>query len=505
MQYAPFQKEISHLLPHLPVSNILARTLALQIHYEEKSVGDLFVLLDQQLPETLTNTELSHLATLLETGWNWLQALNDTSDLPFLTKPENSAIYLEERRNDLRDYLQIALGIDEDQLLHYEEEQIERLTLTVKMLRDLNAIEAETLTPDQAVRMGKAAWKTMFDCRPSPPPDQERESLLTPQDQAYLALREVHFEGSWDEMLATLEQIEELAADLDPEAVSRLQYLEDEGHNLLEVLPPEVVGLIDTALQLNREWVEWSNEEPQNTEELAVQNLARLLLFRDERAEQAWEELLVLGTTVREPLRKLLDDMLCQHVLGPGFGLNFNRLVKLAGELDITGFQRELMGLLQTPLPRVLDAVADIMTATPENFLPLLQTLLCESEHDLSHFNGLLVLHGFTLESRLKMAERLLQVEQTGDDREWGAALLRFFNSLEKDSARLVRQLIEQSRDSDTRLYLQQLQELDSSLSGELQSAPRSERDTPPSLPRRKRQAPSESSVTDHNRNDCLK
>ena len=227
----------------------------------------------------------------------------------------------------------------------------------------------------------------------------------------------------------------------------------------MEELPPEMVGLIDTALQLTRELKEWSEEEPQDSEGAAMQQLALLLLYRDDRAEQAWDQLQALGSAVVDPLRKLLSDVLCQHVIGPGFGLNFVRLVELSRELGAVEFKQEITGLLHTPLPGVLEAVGDLMAATPDLFLDDLQQQLLTGDHDVSHYNALLVMEGFPLEYRREVAQQLAGESGSGRDRDWATALFRFFNSMESDSDELIRNLMETS-DENVRLHLQQLQEL---------------------------------------------
>jgi hypothetical protein len=299
----------------------------------------------------------------------------------------------------------------------------------------------------------------MLICRPATVPGSEVESVLSSSDQVYLALREVHAEGSWEELETLIEETEELAADHNPTALERLQKLEVDGYNLLEELPPEMVGLIDTALQLTRDLKDWSEEEPQDSEGAAMQQLALLLLYRDDRAEQAWDQLQALGSAVVDPLRKLLSDVLCQHVIGPGFGLNFVRLIELSRELGAVEFKQEITGLLHTPLPGVLEAVGDLMAATPDLFLDDLQQQLLTGDHDVSHYNALLVMEGFPLEYRREVAQLLAEESGSGRDQEWATALFRFFNSLESSSDELIRNLMETS-DEKVRLHLQQLQEL---------------------------------------------
>jgi len=190
-----------------------------------------------------------------------------------------------------------------------------------------------------------------------------------------------------------------------------------------------------------------------------MQQLALLLLYRDDRADLAWDQLQALGSAVVDPLRRLLSDVLCQHVIGPGFGLNFVRLIELTRELGPAEFKQEITGLLHTPLPGVLEAVSDLMASTPDLFLHDLQQQLQSGEHDLSHFNTLLVMEGFPLEYRQEVALILAAESGSGRDQEWASALYRFFNSLESSSGELIDNLIASS-DEKVRLHLQQLQEL---------------------------------------------
>jgi hypothetical protein len=106
----------------------------------------------------------------------------------------------------------------------------------------------------------------------------------------------------------------------------------------------------------------------------------------------------------------------------------------------------------------VLEAVGDLMAATPELFFHDLKQLLT-GDRDLSHFNTLLVIEGFPLEQRREVALLLAEESGSGRDQEWATALYRLFSSLERSSEELVRNLIDSS-DEEVRIHLQQLQEL---------------------------------------------
>ncbi len=463
LTYETISQELAALLPQEPLPLLLARSLALQAHYEEKSVGDLFALLDGQVLEQAEPEAVSQLGDLLSTLWHWLQTAAP-AELSFLACRQDPGACLEQRGGELRAFIQIALAGDEERLLHYGEERVQRLTLVVRALREINSVADPT--PETAEQLGRTGWEAMLACRPDAAQVSasavESEAFLSARDQVYLALREIHGNGSWEPLLAMLQETEELTTDWDPAAIERLRHLEEEGRNLLEALPPETLGLIDNALQLTQELTAWCNEEPQSDEEAATQQLARLLLYRNGRAEDAYDALLALGPVAVNPLRKLLGDVLCQHVVGPGYGLNFNRLIELSRELGSEEFQNELLGLLQTTLPRILEAAGDVMAATPDLFLPGLRELFTSDERDVSHFNALAILPSFPEAVRQELAELLLRESHPDQDREWSRAVLRYFATLERNAATYASRFIAKSRDGDTRLQLEQLQQLDS-------------------------------------------
>ena len=229
MKYTQLQREYA-LLPHtVPLSVLLARALALQVHYEEKSVGDLFSMLEEDTLSRLRAQDLSQLAVVMEHSWNWLFAVTSIDEFPFLKTDEIDGQFLEQRAHEVREFLKITLGVDQEQLLHYQESRVAQLTEVVRAFKKLNRAGEGDCSPEQLSTLALNVWEKMLNCRPVIEAEDKTESILSSGDQVYLALREVHADGSWDELETIIEETEELAADHNPTALERLQKLEDGG------------------------------------------------------------------------------------------------------------------------------------------------------------------------------------------------------------------------------------------------------------------------------------